>query len=117
VVVADVKRLYNLGVCYYWCLSPWVIILKKPLWLKRSSGLAKNRIWRKPWGVKPNWVDAMTLRLGSGIAGIAGCALSQFKQRLGRTWGQGLHYRLFHGRGVWRRGNLIGNISGGLYAG
>ena len=28
-------------------------------------------------GVRSNWVDAMTFGLGSGVAGIAGVALSQ----------------------------------------
>lgn len=39
--------------------------------------VSQNRSMAKAMGIKANWVDAMTFGLGSGIAGIAGVALSQ----------------------------------------
>ncbi|WP_415888688.1 urea ABC transporter permease subunit UrtB [Neptuniibacter sp. SY11_33] len=49
---------------------------------KTSLGLnvravSQNRSMAKAMGIRTNWVDAMTFGLGSGIAGIAGVALSQ----------------------------------------
>jgi urea transport system permease protein len=39
--------------------------------------VAQNRAMAKAMGIRSEWVDAMTFGLGSGIAGIAGVALSQ----------------------------------------
>lgn len=39
--------------------------------------VSQNRSMARAMGVKSEWVDAMTFGLGSGIAGIAGVALSQ----------------------------------------
>ncbi len=53
-------------------------------------------------GVRSEWVDAMTFGLGSGVAGVAGVALSQLTN-VGPQYGAELHHRLVHGRGVWWR--------------
>jgi urea transport system permease protein len=51
--------------------------------LKRTSlglqfrAVAQNRAMARAMGIRSGWVDAMTFGLGSGIAGIAGVALSQ----------------------------------------
>ncbi len=51
--------------------------------LKRTSlglnvrAVSQNRNMAKAMGIRTEWVDAMTFGLGSGIAGIAGVALSQ----------------------------------------
>ena len=53
------------------------------LLLKRSSlglnvrAVSQNRNMARSMGIRTGWVDAMTFGLGSGIAGIAGVALSQ----------------------------------------
>lgn len=39
--------------------------------------VSQNRDMAKAMGIRTHWVDAMTFGLGSGIAGIAGVALSQ----------------------------------------
>jgi len=39
--------------------------------------VSQNRSMARAMGIKSDWVDAMTFGLGSGIAGIAGVALSQ----------------------------------------
>jgi urea transport system permease protein len=39
--------------------------------------VSQNRAMAKAMGIRSEWVDAMTFGLGSGIAGIAGVALSQ----------------------------------------
>lgn len=51
--------------------------------LKRTSlglqfrAVAQNRAMARAMGIRSAWVDAMTFGLGSGVAGIAGVALSQ----------------------------------------
>jgi len=39
--------------------------------------VAQNRAMARAMGIRSEWVDAMTFGLGSGIAGVAGVALSQ----------------------------------------
>ena len=39
--------------------------------------MTQNRAWRPRWASAPRRIDALTFGLGSGIAGIAGVALSQ----------------------------------------
>jgi urea transport system permease protein len=53
------------------------------LLLKRTNlglhvrAVSQNRAMARAMGIRTDWVDAMTFGLGSGIAGVAGVALSQ----------------------------------------
>ena len=47
-----------------------------PLGLQMRA-VTQNRRMAASMGIRTNWIDAMTFALGSGIAGIAGVALSQ----------------------------------------
>ena len=53
-----------------------VVLNKTSLGLKVRA-VAQNRSMAKAMGVRTEWVDALTFGLGSGIAGVAGVALSQ----------------------------------------
>jgi len=54
-----------------------MLVLKKtPLGLQMRA-VTQNRRMAGAMGIRTDWVDAMTFGLGSGIAGIAGVALSQ----------------------------------------
>lgn len=53
------------------------LLLKKTLFGLQMRAVTQNRPMASSMGIKPNWVDALTFGLGSGIAGIAGVALSQ----------------------------------------
>lgn len=54
-----------------------MLVLKKtPLGLQMRA-VTQNRRMAGSMGIRTDWVDAMTFGLGSGIAGIAGVALSQ----------------------------------------
>ncbi len=61
--------------------------------LKRTSlglqvrAVSQNRAMAKAMGIRSEWVDAMTFGLGSGIAGVAGVALSQLTN-VGPNMGQ-----------------------------
>ncbi len=52
-------------------------ILKRTRLGLEVRAVAQNRAMAKAMGIRTEWVDAMTFGLGSGIAGIAGVALSQ----------------------------------------
>ena len=67
-------------------------------------------------GIRTGWVDAMTFGLGSGIAGIAGVALSQIDNvspNLGQTYIIDSFLVVVFG-GV---GNLLGTLVGALSLG
>ena len=49
--------------------------------------VSQNRLMARALGVRSQWVDAMTFGLGSGIAGVAGVALSQISN-VGPNLGQ-----------------------------
>ena len=59
---------------------------KTPLGLQVRA-VSQNRSMAKAMGVKTEWVDALTFGLGSGVAGVAGVALSQLTN-VGSNLGQ-----------------------------
>ena len=79
--------------------------------------VAQNRAMARAIGVRSDWVDAMTFGLGSGIAGVAGVALSQLTN-VGPNLGQSyiidsFMVVVFGGVGsLW--GTLIGGMSLGI---
>jgi urea transport system permease protein len=54
-----------------------LFILKKTSLGLNVRAVSQNRAMAKAMGIRTDFVDAMTFGLGSGIAGIAGVALSQ----------------------------------------
>ena len=54
-----------------------LLILKKTYLGLHVRAVSQNRQMAQAMGVRSGWVDAMTFGLGSGIAGVAGVALSQ----------------------------------------
>jgi urea transport system permease protein len=54
-----------------------VALLKRTSMGLQFRAVAQNRAMARAMGIRSAWVDAMTFGLGSGIAGIAGVALSQ----------------------------------------
>ena len=54
-----------------------LIILKRTFFGLQMRAVTQNRQMARSMGIRSSWVDAMTFGLGSGIAGIAGVALSQ----------------------------------------
>ena len=71
------------------------VLLVLMLFLKRTHfglemrAVTQNRKMASAMGVRTNWVDALTFGLGSGVAGIAGVALSQIDNvspNLGQTY-------------------------------
>ncbi len=65
------------------------LLLKKTLAGLQMRAVTQNRPMANSMGIRAGWVDAMTFGLGSGIAGIAGVALSQIASvspNLGQTY-------------------------------
>ncbi|HKK14328.1 MAG TPA: urea ABC transporter permease subunit UrtB [Gammaproteobacteria bacterium] len=54
-----------------------LLVLKKTSLGLKVRAVSQNRAMAKAMGVRTEWVDALTFGLGSGVAGIAGVALSQ----------------------------------------
>jgi len=88
---------------------------------KTSLGLnvravSQNRSMAKAIGIKTEWVDAMTFGLGSGIAGVAGVALSQLTN-VGPNLGQSYIIDSFMVVVFGGVGNLLGTLVGGFTLG
>ena len=78
--------------------------------------VAQNRAMARAMGVRSKWVDAMTFGLGSGIAGVAGVALSQLTN-VGPNLGQSYIIDSFMVVVFGGVGNLWGTLIGGLSMG
>jgi urea transport system permease protein len=90
--------------------------------LKRSSlglkvrAVSQNRAMARAMGVRSQWVDAATFGLGSGIAGIAGVALSQLTN-VGPNLGQSYIIDSFMVVVFGGVGNLWGTLISGMSLG
>src|SRR5688500_14740962 len=78
--------------------------------------VAQNRAMAQAMGIRSAWVDAMTFGLGSGIAGVAGVALSQLTN-VGPDLGQAYIIDSFMVVVFGGVGNLWGTLIGGLSLG
>lgn len=100
-----------------------IIVFVILLWiLKRTSlglqvrAVSQNRDMAKAMGIRTDWVDAMTFGLGSGIAGIAGVALSQLTN-VGPNLGQDYIIDSFMVVVFGGVGNLWGTLVGAFSLG
>ncbi len=78
--------------------------------------VAQNRLMARAMGVRSQWVDAMTFGLGSGIAGVAGVALSQIGN-VGPNLGQSYIIDSFLVVVFGGVGNIWGTLIGGMSLG
>ncbi|MEO7191665.1 MAG: urea ABC transporter permease subunit UrtB [Vicinamibacterales bacterium] len=78
--------------------------------------VSQNRAMARAMGVRSEWVDAMTFGLGSGIAGVAGVALSQLTN-VGPNLGQAYIIDSFMVVVFGGVGNLWGALIGGMSMG
>ena len=91
-------------------------ILKRTRLGLEVRAVAQNRAMAKMMGIRTDWVDAMTFGLGSGIAGVAGVALSQLTN-VGPNLGQAYIVDSFMVVVFGGVGNLWGTLIGGLALG
>jgi len=93
-----------------------LVVLKHTRMGLAIRAVSQNRAMAKAMGIRSEWVDAMTFGLGSGIAGIAGVALSQLTNvnpNLGQSYIIDSFLVVVFG-GV---GNLWGAMVGGMLMG
>lgn len=106
------NRLYILifGLLVFFALQ---LILKKTSLGLKVRAVSQNRAMARAVGVKANWVDALTFGLGSGIAGVAGVALSQLTN-VGPNLGQAYIIDSFMVVVFGGVGNLWGTLVGAM---
>nr|WP_282450016.1 urea ABC transporter permease subunit UrtB [Microbulbifer sp. CAU 1566] len=93
-----------------------VTVLKKSSLGLNVRAVSQNRDMAKAMGVRTEMVDAMTFGLGSGIAGVAGVALSQLTN-VGPNLGQSYIIDSFMVVVFGGVGNLLGTLVGGFSLG
>jgi urea transport system permease protein len=93
-----------------------LLVLKKTSLGLEVRAVAQNRAMARSMGVRTQWVDALTFGLGSGIAGVAGVALSQLTN-VGPNLGQAYIIDCFMVVVFGGVGNLWGTLIGGLSLG
>lgn len=106
------NRLYILlfGLMVFFAL---MAILKKTSLGLKVRAVSQNRPMARAVGVRASWVDALTFGLGSGIAGIAGVALSQLTN-VGPNLGQAYIIDSFMVVVFGGVGNLWGTLVGAM---
>jgi urea transport system permease protein len=93
-----------------------VIVLKTTRLGLEIRAVAQNRAMARAIGIRSHFVDAMTFGLGSGIAGVAGVALSQLTN-VGPNLGQSYIIDSFMVVVFGGVGNLWGTLIGGMSLG
>ena len=92
-----------------------VLLKRSPIGLQMRA-VTQNRRMASSMGIRTPWVDAATFALGSGIAGIAGVALSQI-DNVSPNLGQGYIIDSFMVVVFGGVGNLWGTLVGALSLG
>lgn len=95
------------------CLIGIYWFLNKSSWGLRIRSVTQNRSMSACLGIPTNKVDALTFALGSGLAGIAGCAISLLGS-VGPNTGQNYIVDAFMVVVVGGVGNLFGTVVAAL---
>ena len=93
-----------------------LLLLKRTPFGLQMRAVTQNRRMASSMGIRTPWVDALTFGLGSGIAGIAGVALSQI-DNVSPNLGQGYIIDSFMVVVFGGVGNLWGTLVGALSLG
>lgn len=98
------------------CVTGIYLFLQRSRWGLRIRAVTQNRNMSACLGIPTEKVDGITFALGSGLAGIAGCAIS-FLGSVGPNTGQNYIVDTFMVVVVGGVGNLIGSIVAALAIG
>ncbi|MET0071223.1 MAG: urea ABC transporter permease subunit UrtB [Candidatus Thiodiazotropha sp.] len=109
------NRLYIILFCLLVFAALYVVLKKTALGLQVRA-VSQNRAMARAMGVRSERVDALTFGLGSGIAGVAGVALSQLTN-VGPNLGQAYIIDSFMVVVFGGVGNLWGTLVGGMTLG
>lgn len=106
------NRVYIIGFSVLVFAALLALLRYTPLGLQVRA-VAQNRSMARAMGVRAGWIDAMTFGLGSGVAGLAGVALSQLTN-VGPNLGQAYIIDSFMVVVFGGVGNLWGTLVAGL---
>lgn len=98
------------------CVVGIYLFLQRSNWGLRIRAVTQNRSMSACLGIPTQKVDAMTFALGSGLAGVAGCAISLLGS-VGPNTGQNYIIDTFMVVVVGGVGNLVGSIVAALAIG
>ena len=110
---------YNRFYIFLFCLLVFALlylVMSKTSLGLQVRAISQNRAMARAMGVRSQWVDALTFGLGSGIAGVAGVALSQVTN-VGPNLGQAYIVDSFMVVVFGGVGNLWGTLISGLSLG
>ena len=93
-----------------------MLLLRRTAFGLEMRAVTQNREMAAAMGVRTNWIDALTFGLGSGIAGMAGVALSQITN-VGPNLGQAYIVDCFMVVVFGGVGNLWGTLTGAMVLG
>ncbi len=93
-----------------------MLLMKKSAIGLQMRAVTQNRPMANAMGIRSRWVDAMTFGLGSGIAGLAGVALTQI-DNVSPNLGQGYIIDSFLVVVFGGVGNLWGTLAGAVTLG
>ena len=93
-----------------------MLVLRKTAFGLQMRAVTQNRRMASSMGIRTGWVDAMTFGLGSGVAGMAGVALSQI-DNVSPNLGQAYIVDSFMVVVFGGVGNLWGTLVGALSLG
>ncbi|KJS09468.1 MAG: urea ABC transporter permease [Gammaproteobacteria bacterium BRH_c0] len=102
------NRLYII-IFSFMVLFALIMLMKKTSFGLQMRAVTLNRKMASSMGIKTGWIDAMTFGLGSGIAGVAGVALSQLTN-VGPNLGQAYIIDSFMVVVFGGVGNLFGTL-------
>jgi urea transport system permease protein len=105
-------RLFIIGLTII-CVAGIYVFLQRSNWGLRIRAVTQNRSMSACLGIPTQKVDAITFALGSGLAGVAGCAISLLGS-VGPNTGQNYIIDTFMVVVVGGVGNLVGTIVAAL---
>lgn len=115
VLSLTLNRLYIIAFCLLVFTALFLVLKKTSLGLQVRA-VSQNRAMARAMGVRSERVDALTFGLGSGIAGVAGVALSQLTN-VGPNLGQSYIIDSFMVVVFGGVGNLWGTLVSGMTLG
>ncbi|HVJ48937.1 urea ABC transporter permease subunit UrtB [Desulfitobacterium sp.] len=109
------KRLFIIALVIACLMGMFVLLYKSKTGL-RIRAVMQNREMAESMGINTRRVDALTFAIGSGLAGIAGCALTLLGS-IGSTLGTNYIVDTFMVVVLGGVGTLMGTVAGGLLIG
>lgn len=115
VIQLPYARLFIIGLTIL-CVVGIYLFLQRSAWGLRIRAVTQNRSMSSCLGIPTQKVDALTFALGSGLAGVAGCAISLLGS-VGPNTGQNYIVDTFMVVVVGGVGKLVGSIVAALIIG